>query len=156
MNSIHHPIFLECLTKTDDPNMVKILEDLSMDISSLFTFVDNAIVHNKTNKVINYKMLDSNKLFEEIQDVLSNDVENIDCWSLIKKKDYKDLLIERFILKMQKIHDLSIRECKKLYLYIQEGLYSKSIEPDDIVMFDGDIQAIFGISFENKTVFLPD
>jgi len=73
-------------------------------------------------------------------------------WSSISKKNIKELLIELYVNKMKKKHNLSLQQTQYLLSIIFISMVFKVIRTDDIE-YDGEkITNIRGIDFKNSEV----
>lgn len=170
---IIYPIFLECIEYTSDSFWKTVFEDLAYgktpygsyiskdflccgykdkDFSYKIERKDPKQVHDEvyhlfhlrlgilSSKERNKKKLDFNKMEEDIQDDKKK-------WSDIKKKNIKDLLVEMYVIKMQKKYTLNIKQARYLLSLIFIAMVFKVITSKDIHYNDGEIQSIDGISF---------
>lgn len=175
-----YPFLLECKNFTPDLYWKNVFEDLAYGVTPYGTFIskdhlsckykdkefsfklqeknaeDNfkEIFHILKFKLgllsredILQKKLDSNKLAEERADILKTD------WSLIKRKNIKDVLIEHFVLSMKKKYKLTLNQARYLMSIIFIGMTFKVITNTDIHFEQGQIQSINGISFSTGKLF---
>ena len=68
-------------------------------------------------------------------------------WADIKKKSFRDILFQNFIINAKKNYDLRDSQVKCLYNVINLGLILKSIKNSDITYKEGEIKEIKGIVF---------
>jgi hypothetical protein len=100
-----------------------------------------------SSKERNKRKIDFNKIEEDVQDDKKK-------WSDIKKKNIKDLLIEMYVIKMQKKHSLSVKQARYLLSLIFIAMVFKVITSKDIHYTNGEIQNIDGINFsKHKFIF---
>ena len=157
-----------------------IFEDLAYGKSPYGTYITkNFLCCNYKDKQFSYKIdpqKDPKIIFENIHKLLfhkfglmsetdknnrryifentKNNVQEL-CktdWSLIKKKNIKNILIENFVIDNKNKYNLSDSLCKKLLSIIKIGIIFKSITNDDINYTDGKIHSIKNIIFSNKKV----
>ena len=175
---ILYPIFLECLQFTSDFFWENIFEDLAYGKTPYGTYINkDFLCCNYKDKEFSYKIekKDPEILYNDILILLGKklgilssrdknnkqiDFQNIEnelkeCrkkWSSIRKKNIKDLLIERYVLNMKERYLLSFKQAQELLSHIFIGLVFKVISVKDIKYKDGVITSIDGISFENKKI----
>lgn len=78
--------------------------------------------------------------------------ENKRNWIDIKRKKVKDLMIESFAVKMKHKHSLSLKQTRCLISTICMGLLFKSISASNIILENGFIKNIDGISFRERRI----
>ena len=173
---ILYPIFLECLKFINDSFWENIFEDLAYGKTPYGTYINkDFLCCNYKDKEFSYKIekKDPETLYNDIYSLLGKklgilsirdktnrqiDFQNIEnelkeCrknWSNIRKKNIKDLLIERYVLNMKNEHSLSYKQAQTLLSTIFIGLVFKVISVKDIKYIDGSITEIEGITFSNK------
>ena len=173
---IIYPIFLECCEFIEDTFWKNVFEDLSYGKCPYGTYITkDFFCCNYKNKEFSYKIekKDPKTLYSDIYSLLGKklgilsirdktnrqiDFQNIEnelkeCrknWSNIRKKNIKDLLIERYVLSMKNKYSLSYKQAQTLLSTIFVGLVFKVISVKDIKYSDGNITEIEGISFSNK------
>jgi hypothetical protein len=177
---ILYPIFLECLKYINDGFWENIFEDLAYGRTPYGTYITKDILCcNYKDKEFQYKIEKKNPeaLYNEIYYLLHKKlgvlslrdkankqldfqmIENElkECrksWSNIRKKNIKDLLIEKFVLDMKLKHSLTYIQAQKLLSNIFIGLIFKVISVKDIEYVGGKIISINGIIFsENEFNF---
>jgi hypothetical protein len=84
--------------------------------------------------------------------IQSGDIYN--DWSLIKKKNIKETIIERYVIDMKNKFSLSIQQAKYLIDVIFLSLILRVINPSDIHIAKGTISEINGIHFEVGKVYM--
>jgi len=173
---ILYPVFLECLQFINDAFWENIFEDLAYGKTPYGTYINkDFLCCNYKNKEFSYKIekKDPKTLYNDIYSLLGKklgilsirdktnrqiDFQNIEnelkeCrknWANIRKKNIKDLLIERYVLNMKNKYSLSYKQAQTLLSTIFIGLVFKVISVKDIKYSDGNITEIEGISFSNK------
>mgnify|MGYP003351845600 CR=1 FL=1 len=116
-----------------------------MNFTLLKTMVDELNSTNSTK--------DKQEILKKKNELAINQKELIfDDWSNIKKKNLKEILIEKYAIEMGKKHNLSIKETKYLVSIIFIAFIFKALFPNDIIMKNGKIENINGIEFENGKV----
>jgi hypothetical protein len=75
-------------------------------------------------------------------------------WANIRKKNLKDLLIERYVVDIKKKYLLSIQQAKYLLSIIFIAIVFKVITSKDIEYENGKITNINGIEFENHEIII--
>lgn len=76
--------------------------------------------------------------------------ENFDDWKNIKKKNIRDLLIEKYALKLKDQYNLPINKVRRIIKKIILGFYFKLISNTDI-LYDAE-QGIMDIQMNNMTI----
>jgi hypothetical protein len=180
---IIYPIFLECFQFIKDTFWENIFEDLSYGKCPYGTYINKGFLCcNYKGKEFNYKIEKKNpeQLYKDTYNLLVKKIglqsqrdkiknktnfQNIEneikeyrkSWNTIRKKNIKDLLIEKYIIEIKNKHSLSIVQCKKLHSYINIAIILKSITSKDIEYKDGVITNIKGISFKkNQIIYEKD
>ncbi len=177
-----YPIILQCCSYAKDTYWENILEDIAYGRAPYHTYItnDNLTSSAKNGEFsINLAVADSSpeELCSKICNTLREKVgimsrmERIqskekfnshesrlhrsqDNWSMIKKKNLKDLLVENYIVRMKEKHDLSVAEARKALSLIFVAMVFKVITQKDIHYYDGKIHDIEGISFSDKRIIL--
>jgi hypothetical protein len=175
---IIYPVFLECLQFTNDFFWENIFEDLAYGKTPYGTYINkDFLCCNYKDKEFSYKIekKEPEQLYNDILFLLGKklgilslkdknnkqiDFKNIEnelkeCrknWSNIRKKNIKDLLIERYVLNMKDKYLLTFKQAQELLSHIFIGLVFKVISVKDIKYSDGVITSIEGITFENKKI----
>ena len=90
-------------------------------------------------------------LFEKLEQSIREKRED---WCKIRKKNVKDLIIEKYVVTMKIENDLSYVQARKLAAIIFLSLQFKTITNKDINYEDGEINSINGISFKNGKIVL--
>jgi hypothetical protein len=75
-------------------------------------------------------------------------------WGNIRKKNIKDLLVERYVIDMKNKYLLSLKQSKHLLSVIFIAIVFKVIVSKDIQYSDGKIQHIDGIEFTKKNIII--
>lgn len=177
---IIYPVFLECCNHAEDSFWENIFEDLAYGKSPYGTYISkNFLCCSYKNKEFSYKIerKDSDELYNDIYNLLTNrlgilsdkervkkreDFNNTETklrggrqeWSDIRKKNIRDLLVERYVADMKSKHSLSIKESKYLLSILCMSVLFKVITSEDIKYSDGKIQDIEGIEFCNKKIVI--
>lgn len=175
---ILYPVFLECLQFTNDFFWENIFEDLAYGKTPYGTYINkDFLCCNYKDKEFSYKIekKEPELLYNDVLFLLGKklgilsskdknnkqiDFKNIEnelkeCrknWSNIRKKNIKDLLIERYVLNMKDKYLLTFKQAQELLSHIFIGLVFKVISVKDIKYNDGVITSIDGITFENKKI----
>lgn len=164
-----YPFFIDCCEFTEDKFWKGIFEDLAYGIAPYGAFVSKgAIVCNYKDKKFMYhiKKKDPKELYNEIYNLFTSKLnvmskeqilyrkeaaeliqETPTDWLSIKKKNYKDVLIENWAIKKKSAYSLSIAQTKYLISIIFLGLIFKVFTSKDIILLNGEIDKINGISF---------
>lgn len=173
---ILYPVFLECLQFINDIFWENIFEDLAYGRTPYGTYINKEFLCcNYKNKEFSYKIekKDPELLYNDIYTLLGKklgilssrdktnrqiDFQNIENelkegrknWSNIRKKNIKDLLIEKYVLNMKDKYSLSYKQAQSLLSNIFTGLIFKVFTVKDIKYNDGIISEIDGITFSDK------
>lgn len=177
---IIYPYFLECCQYTKDAFWENIFENLSYGIPPYGTYISKKkLCCSYKNKQFSYDITkkDPKKMYEDIHSLLSGKVgilsQQEKCkkrlefkqtekdirkshkkWNDIRKKNMKELLIERYVLDLKTSHKLSIKQTKFLLALIIFALLFKIIFPKDIHYDNDKIHRIDGISIKNRKIVL--
>jgi hypothetical protein len=175
---IIYPIFLECCEFCDDLFWVNIFEDLSYGKTPYGVYISKKFLCcNYKNKEFSYKIenKEPKKLYEDIYELLSKKLgllstqekikkrlefnnmedsikESKQNWNSIRKKNIKDLIIEKYVIKMKKKYLLTFKQAKYLLSLIFITMVFKIITQKDIVYNNGVIEHIDGIDFQKKKI----
>jgi len=170
------PFILKCCSATTDIFWKSIFEDLAYGVCPMgtyiskdlliscikgkeFTFVlsDSEGLYNDLYSLLNVKLgIFSNKeykeklaIFQSFQDKIKNDNE---CWAKIRKKNIKDLILDKYIIENMKKYSLGYSLIKKTLALIYLSLQFKLIGNKDIEFIQGKIVRINGIDFKKGLV----
>lgn len=173
---ILYPIFLECCIFTIDVYWSNIFDDLSYGICPHGMYIsNNFLACNYTNKEFNYKIerkniellyndiytfltvklnlfspFEKNNQVNKIQQVLT--LEQHQTWASIKKKNIKDILVEKYVIDVSKKYCLSQKKIDELLSLIIIAFIFRVITQKDIDYSTNKIHNIRGISFEKNTI----
>jgi hypothetical protein len=174
---IVHPVFLELSKKIEDPFWKSIFENISFGkMNNHFYISGNTVYSTNKKKMFVYTIdptQDQNlvagelcRLFAENTNIFSsrdNDVKMKlletrrgmsmvieDTWSAIKKKNTKTLLLMNYINDMRIEHRFDWKTARELYNEIQLSLIFKTHSSENIIISDGKIVEIEGISYDDK------
>jgi len=178
---IIYPIFLECSSLAEDPILKNIFEDLAYGITPYGTYISkNFFCCNYKDKEFSYKIdpsLNSQILYNDIQNLITTNLNILSSkdknkkrldfkqieqelkdshktWLSIKKKNIKDILIEKYIIDMKNKFSLTIKQCKLLLSSINTAIILKIINQKDILYENEKITKIEGIEFETGKVII--
>lgn len=177
VSDLIYPFFIECISYTDDPYWKSIFEDLAHGSSPYSTYISkDVIICNYKDREFAYKIQrkPADALYKEVMDlfrqklrllspseILSNRDEMTNhyseiCndWSLIKKKNIKESLVERYAISMKNKYSLTIQQAKYLNDIIFLSLVLRVLLPGDILINNGIIENVNGIKFEPGKVIL--
>lgn len=175
-----YPVFLECSSLCKDPFWQNIFEELAYSkppygiyfskgylccaykgkeftykIESKPAEIITDEIYNLLSKKIgmlsSIEKIRNRQIFSEME---QNIQQSRTCWSSIKKKTTKDLLVELYVTRMQIEHNLNIVQTRYLHSVILNALTFKTLNSNDIVYKDGVIKEIKGIDFVNEQVVL--
>lgn len=177
---IVYPFLLECCKFTEDNFWKSVFEDLAYAKTPYGTYINkHFLCCNHRNKEFSYKIerKDAKILYTDIYSLLSKKLclmsqnehikKKIDFntmedsiketqinWINIKRKNVKDLLIEKYILEMKCKYNLTIKQAQYLFSLIFIAMIFKAISHKDIDYSNGKINHINGINFENKRIIV--
>jgi hypothetical protein len=177
---ILYPIFIECCKFCPDLYWSTIFEELSYGKTPYGVYISkNFLCCSYKDKEFSYKIEKKNpeKMFEDVYNLLSKKVgllsyqekiqkkmdfytledsikDGKQNWSDIKKKNTKDLLIEKYIIEMKKKHSLTIKQARYLSSLIYITMVFKVITQKDIKYENGKIQEIEGLDFNRNKIIL--
>ena len=175
---ILYPIFLKCASLCDDVFWREVFEELSYGNGFGGTYISKGCFCSSIkNKEFIYKFMgkpeskiytDITRILKDKLNIMSNsdrllmfkEFEHVEKqlrlmrdveWSLIKKKNWKDILFQGFLINMKKEFSLSDTQIKKIYNFLNLGLILKSIKNSDVIYEDGEIRRIEGIFFSKPS-----
>lgn len=176
---IVYPFFIECCKYTDDAFWKSIFEDLAYSITPYGVYVNkDFLTCSYKDKEFSYKIQkkDPKELYEDIYSIFKNklglmsrdeiikkkiDVDNMKedirtytDWSNLKKKNIKDLLIEKYALSMKSKYSLTLPQTRHLVSIIFLAFIFKVITSEDITIKNGIIEQIEGIDFEHGKILM--
>jgi hypothetical protein len=179
-NEIIYPIFLECCQFAEDTFWENIFEDLAYGKYPYGTYINKGFICcSYKGKEFSYKIerKDPRVLYDDLYGLFStrlgilsqkeklkkrldfhevekNIKESRQKWSDIRKKNIKDLLIERYVIKLRRENSLSIKQAKYLLSLISLAILFKIITSKDITYEDDEIKNIEGIEIVNGKIVL--
>jgi len=159
---IIYPIFLECCKFAVNIYWENIFEYLAYGICPYGTYISkDFLCCSYKKKEFSYK-IDNNKnpeiIYNEIYDLLTQKLglisqeEKLRKRNDIRKKNIREILIELYVLKVKNKYNLSFNQSKYLYSMILIGLMLKVILSKDIIIKNGMIDEIEGITFQNGRI----
>ena len=175
-----YPYFLECCRYTNDSYWKVLFEDLSYGISPYSTYINkDMLICGHKGKEFAYRIQkkDPETLYNEIMNLLknklgmlsyndiiakkdilsqfyeSNNMNTVD-WVSIKRKNIKELYIEKFAIDMKNKFNLTITQTRYLIDIIFIAFVYKIISPNDVIIENGVIKNINGIKVTSKGVVL--
>lgn len=177
---ILYPVFLECVQCSEDTFWKNTFEDLAYGKPPYGTYISkNFLTCGYKDKEFSYKIERKNpdilykdiyKLLTKRLGILSNkekirkkvefykyerQLKNSRyTWKSIMKKNIKDVLIERYVLKKKKEFNLSSKQSKFLLSLIIISMIFKAITNSDIEYSNGEITNINGIKFTDKHIVI--
>lgn len=175
-----YPIFLECCKYVDDSFWENIFENLAYGKTPYGTYISkNFLCCSYKNKEFSYKIerKDPEELYKDVYNLLNNKLGILSSkekvkqkdnfqkteekmkevrqeWATIRKKNVKELILERYVLNMQKKYFLTVKQTKYLLSIIIVALMFKAISSDDIEYSDNKIHKINGIDFEKNKIII--
>ena len=178
---IIYPIFLECYSTIKDIFWETIFKDLAYGSPPFGTYISkDFLCCGFKNKEFSYK-IDSQKnpqiLFQEIYNLLKNklcisssqdkilekmNIESIEgnikqsrqLWCNIRKKNVKELLIEKFVIDNKKKYNLTIHQARFLLSIIYISIMFKVIKIKNINYSNGKIINMDNFDFSEKIIYI--
>ena len=177
---IVYPVFLECCEFSVDSFWENIFEDLAYGKTPYGTYINkNFLCCSYKNKEFSYKIerKEPQKLYTDIYNLLTKklgimshiekiqkrvDFQNTESrikefrqdWGNIRKKNIKDLLVERYVIDMKNKYSLTVKQATYLLSVIFIAIVFKVITSKDIEYYDNKIQNIDGIEFTQKNIII--
>ena len=177
---IIYPVFLECCKFSTDSFWENMFEDLAYGKTPHGTYINkNFLCCSYKNKEFSYKIerKDPIELYTDIYNLLTRKLgmmshmekikKRIDFhetesrikefrqdWGNIRKKNIKDLLVERYVIDMKNKHSLTVKQATYLLSIIFIAIVFKVITSKDIEYSDNKIQNIDGIEFTTKKIII--
>lgn len=179
-NEIVYPFLLECCEYAEDNFWKSVFEDLAYAKTPYGTYLNkHFLCCNHRNKEFSYRIerKDAKILYSDIHSLLSEKLclmsqnehikKKIDFdtleetikesqvnWGNIKRKNVKNLLIEKYILEMKHKYSLTIKQSQYLLSLIFIAMIFKAISQKDIEYSAGKIHNIIGINFDHKRIIV--
>lgn len=177
---IVYPFVLNCCTYTEDNFWKGVFEDLAYGIPPSGTFLSKDVLFcTLKGKTFSYKIenADPKILYNKIYDILTkklgiystqeyknklqlfNNLENrmrddIDDWNKIRKKNIKELLIEKYIIDSMLENNVPFEKSKKILALIYLAFQFKVLNSRHINFENGKIESIQGIDFREGKLYL--
>jgi hypothetical protein len=177
---IIYPVFLECCEFTIDAFWENLFEDLAYSKTPYGTYIHkNFICCSYKNKEFSYKIerKDPEILYNDVYNLLTKKLgilsqkekvkKRVDFhktesrikefrkdWGNIRKKNIKDLLVQRYVVNMKNKHSLTFKQAKYLLSVIFIAMVFKVITSKDIDYSDGKIQNIECLEFTDKKIII--
>jgi hypothetical protein len=177
---IIYPVFLECCEFAFNAFWENVFEDLAYGKTPYGTYIHkNFLCCSYKNKEFSYKIerKDPKTLCDDIYNLLTKKLgilsqkekvkKRVDFhetesrikefrqeWGNIRKKNIKDLLVQRYVVDMKNKHLLSFKQAKYLLSVIFIAMVFKVITSKDIEYSNGKIQNIDGIEFTKKKIIV--
>jgi hypothetical protein len=170
VKELMYPFLLECIAFTTDPYWKSIFEELAYCSPPYSTYISkDVIICNIKDREFAYKIQRKSPeiLYNEISDIfrkklglsspseiLSNKnnichcEELYDDWAMIKKKNIRKMLVERYLIEMKNKYSLSVQQTRFLDDIIFLSLILRVLLPVHIIINKGVIENIVGITFE--------
>lgn len=175
---ILYPFFLKIAMDSKSEFWRNVYENLAYGITLENCYIqNNHLCYNRDSEILSVK-LDKNdisieekitKLINE-ENILTENEKNLmkidiyvtsymennydNKWFNIKKKNIKDILIEKFVINNKKKYNLSIKQAKILLSFLVIALIFKAITHNDINYSNNNINDISGITFNNQSFSL--
>jgi hypothetical protein len=177
-NEIIYPFLLPCCQFASNTFWKNVFEELAYAKPPYGTYISkDFFCCNYKGKEFSYKIekKDPSILYKEIYNLLLNKlglnsnqekfkkknkiiafensiIESRQQWNNIRKKNVKDIYIERYVISMKKKHNLDETKTKYLYSILYIGMSFKIINSKDIEFENNEITNIKGVEFKNNTI----
>jgi hypothetical protein len=178
-DDIIHPIFLNCCRLSVDKFWENIFEDLAYGVTPYGSYIQNNAINYKSRAGVTVSVIiynDNAELtYSNVYDMFFNTMKisspeqrinaqttfkaiedecatNRESWGDIKKKSTKEILIDMFVIRMQNLNNIPLQEIKRLRSRISSAMLFKVIDGSDMIMVDGEIESINGITFVDKEI----
>jgi hypothetical protein len=118
---------------------------------------DPSLEDNIYNMLIDNNLLsDSEKNMIKIDSFIHKYMENQhdNKWFNIKKKNIKDIILEKYVITQKKTNNLSNKQTKQLLTFLIVALLFKSITHTEITFSNNTISNIDGIEFSNQNIII--
>jgi hypothetical protein len=172
-----YPIFLKCLSYAQDEFWKETFQEMSYGNCYQGSYISKGFLCSSVKgKEFNYKFIDKDhekiynditKLLKEKLNIMSKndrqlllqEINNADKelvklremeWGEIKKKSFRDILFQNFVINAKNKYELKDYQVKCLYNVINLGIILKSIKNSDILYTNGEIVEIKGINFSKN------
>lgn len=178
-----YPVFLKCCQYTTDVFWQNIFENMAYGNPPYGTYFSKRhLCSSYKSREFSYKIdetenIDSKKLYEDIYSLLTkklglasqkekaemqkifNTLENNireenKAWNNIRKKNNKDMLVEKYVIAQQKLHKLSIKQSRYFLSLLIMLIGFKIITPKDIVYNNGCIDHIHGLEIQDGNIIV--
>lgn len=175
-----YPFLIECCKYTEDRFWKSIFEDLAYGITPSGTYINkDFLMCNYKDKEFTYKIQNKNsrEIYDDlfnifksklclvsrdeiinkkkiIEDKYSNHLYEYVYWSDIKKKNIKELMIERYAIEMKNNYNLTHAQTKYLVSIIFLAFVFKIFTSNDIEIENGKILNIKGLEYESGKIIL--
>ena len=161
-----YPFILQCCNHTENSFWEKIFKDLAYNITPKGFYINKNYLYYNDNKTDRYKLekKDSKILYYELYNLLKDKIDIFEedaedeikletkNWDNIKKKYFKDMLIEKYVIDMRAKYNLNIKQTKNLLSLIYICFLFKVIKKEDIIYKDNKICDIKNIIISRKEV----
>lgn len=177
---IIYPFFLECCQFAEDTFWESIFEDLAYGDTPYGTYINKGFLCcSYKGKEFSYKLerKDSHIMYDDIYGLLTKKVgilsqkekqkKRLDFhkvektikisrekWSDIRKKNIKDLLLERYVIDMRKKYSLTFKQAKYLLAVVTIAIVFKIITSKDITYENNKIKNIEGVEISKGKINL--
>lgn len=173
-----YPFFLECCQFAEDKFWKNIFEDLAYGITPYGTYIHkDFLTCNFKDREFVYKIQEKNSkdLYNDIvsifrtklslvsreeimrrkNELYNDDNSNLtDDWLSIKKKNIKEVMIERYVLDMKETFGLSMKQAKYLISIIFLAFVFKVFVTNDVSIKEGKIEGIKGLEYSQGKIRL--
>lgn len=185
-NTVIYPIFAECTKYTSDDFWKNLFDELSIGKCPKSIYISNGTIYSSNKRrgfsyiIPVHNSKGSNEVFTEIRELLINntsicsavdvmakkeeirekhddEINNKTTWSEIRKKNLREILIIKFVVRMKNKYKLSWHVSRHLYSLIQIGFIYKTQSSKDVNFKNRRIESIDGIVFdEDQKLFVNE
>ena len=111
-----------------------------------------ALIHVFREKLGMFSSRDLQIKKDEFEEIQAQRLVDMNCeWKKLKPRAIKDFMIMSYVSSMRKIHDMSLKDAKKLLSTIQLGFQLKKLNSEDVNYSDRAIQSINGLEYNSSS-----
>jgi hypothetical protein len=177
-NVVCYPIFLQCCEHTKDEFWKNIFESMSYGNCPSCIYISKDTIYSSNKKkpfsFIIPKDKQSIEVFKEVKELLmkntslcsvadtrekreklmkkvnKDDITDTTSWTEIRKKNTKEILIIKFVIRMKSKYGLTWDTTRHLYRLIQVGFLCKTQTSRDVHLEKKRIESIDGIKYDSN------
>lgn len=150
--------YLSCGIKGKEFNY-KFIEDDDMEKNTEKNNEKNIYldVYTFLNKKLGiFSNMEYSKKLQNLINIEANIRKSNENWNKIRKKNVRELILEKYIIYNVENYSLGYSLGRKLLAFIYLAFQFKHLSNNDIIFENGKIEEIIGISFSEKRVIISD